>query len=190
MNNAFLYAMGGGFPGDVNRTHPAVIEAVAVDTENPPTAYGQAVVLTAGGKVRRLLAEDTSSNINLSNYVSPATVATVIIYGVTVRPFPAQQSYTPNYCGAVDGNVMPPQTGYIDVLRQGYINVSSTDYVAEKGQKAFVCLNERNQSEFCVFSTRLTIDRILVTNAKYNCASDSTSDQLTELVLNIPSNDQ
>lgn len=102
---AMKYRMQAGFPGDVNRVHPASIEPCLIDANAPPFAYGIGVVIdpTTQG-VRPIVAGDST----LTD-----------IYGVTVRPFPLQQnSVTPQFNSGV-----PPTSGVIDVLRSGYIIV-------------------------------------------------------------------
>lgn len=101
--------MGAGFPGDVNRSHPASIEPCLVDASAPPTLFGQAVVVdpTTEG-VRPLVAGDS---------------ALTTIYGVTVRPFPFQASTGGSYGSAAFGTATPQSPGAIDVLRDGYIMV-------------------------------------------------------------------
>ena len=47
---AFQFRMGAGFFGDVNRTHPFTVEPGLMDPTNPPTAYGQAVVVDSVSK--------------------------------------------------------------------------------------------------------------------------------------------
>lgn len=104
---AFQFRMGAGFPGDVNRTHPASIEPSLIDSSAPPTAYGQPVLVdpTTQG-VRPFASGDT---------------AVTAAYGVTVRPYPIQQSSASNFGAAAFGAATPPASGAIDVLRAGYI---------------------------------------------------------------------
>ena len=106
---AFTYRMGAGFAGDVNRTHPASIEPVLTNQTNPPTRYGDPVVVdTATNTVRKLLSTDT---------------AVTVIYGILVRPFPIQAaSSAGNYGAASIGNAVPPVGVQVvqDVLREGY----------------------------------------------------------------------
>lgn len=106
---AFGFRMGAGFPGDVNRSHPASIEPCLIDSLAPPTQYGQAVLVdpTTQG-VRPYVAGDQSNTVPSG-------------YGVTVRPFPTQQASASNYGAAGFGSVTPPATGIMDVLRSGYI---------------------------------------------------------------------
>lgn len=122
---AYTYRMGAGFVGDVNRTHPASIEPVLIDVNSPPTAYGQAVVVdpTTQG-VRPLGAGDTSLDA---------------IYGITVRPFPLQQSSANNYGTIGIGAATPPVAGVMDVLRSGYIMAALTGNAsAVKGGRVYV----------------------------------------------------
>ncbi len=103
---SFGYRMGAGFPGDVNRTHPASIEACLVDVNAPPTLYGQAVVVDATTQgVRPLVAGDSALND---------------IYGITVRPFPIQQQAATNYGASNIGAGTPPTSQPMDVLRSGH----------------------------------------------------------------------
>lgn len=122
---AFQFRMGAGFPGDVNRTHPASIEPTLIDSADslPPTAYGQAVLLATANKgVRPYAGGD--------NATKP--------YGVTVRPYPTQQS-TGGMSSSL-GSATPPTSGVIDVLRSGYIMVQipTTDAAPVKGGAVFV----------------------------------------------------
>jgi hypothetical protein len=102
---AFTYRMGAGFVGDVNRTHPASIEPCLIDSNAPPTAYGQAVLVDATTQGVRPFTTTDNAQTDL--------------YGVTVRPYPLQaNTATPTLNSGT-----PPTTGVIDVLRSGYIMV-------------------------------------------------------------------
>jgi hypothetical protein len=106
---AFQFRMGAGFFGEVNRTHPFTIEPGLMDPTNPPTAYGQAVVVDATSKkIRRIIAGDT---------------ALIDVYGFTVRPFPFNDPGTgaPYGAQALGGFTTPIQGQPIDVLRSGYM---------------------------------------------------------------------
>jgi hypothetical protein len=107
---AFQYRMGAGFAGDVNRTHPASIEPGLLDATNPPAGYGVAVqVNTAANSIRGLLATD---------------YAATNVYGVTVRPYPFQQSTAALANAAVGFGSAGIFAGQpVDVLRSGYIMV-------------------------------------------------------------------
>lgn len=125
---AFTYRMGAGFPGDVNRTHPASISANLVDTTDYPTLYGNPVVYTSANKVRKIKASDQSNTVDLR----PA--------GLVVRPYPTQQSTASNYGQADLGNAAPPVTGIVDVLTKGFAMVKLNTGVAApvKGGRIFV----------------------------------------------------
>lgn len=104
---ALTYRMQAGFPGDVNRTHPASIEPCLIDASAPPTAYGQPVLVDATTQgVRPFAAGDQSASA-------------VNFYGFTVRPYPLQSNTaTPQF-----NTGTPPVTGVIDVVRFGYVMV-------------------------------------------------------------------
>ncbi len=105
---AFLYRMGAGFAGDVNRTHPATIEPCMMHASTPPTAYGAPVLVdTATNSVRAWLIGDG---------------AVVLVYGITVRPYPYQPATATNF-GSVGFGAGAPATSAIDVIREGYILV-------------------------------------------------------------------
>lgn len=109
---AFAFRMGAGFAGDVNRTHPASIEPCLIDPTLPPTGYGHPVLVDATSQgVRAFAAADQSNTVAKG-------------YGLTVRPYPIQQSSASNYGQANLGAATPPVTGIIDVLRAGYIMVN------------------------------------------------------------------
>jgi len=106
----FAFRMGAGFPGDVNRTHPVSIEPMQLDATNPPTFFGQPVVLDGTShNPRKLLAGDT---------------ALTSIEGVIVRPYPTQQAQaSTDFAPATFNSGGPNKTIVQDVMRWGYINV-------------------------------------------------------------------
>lgn len=123
---AFGFRMPAGFPGDVNRGHPASIEPCLIDASAPPTAYGQPVLpdSTTNG-VRPFAAGDT---------------AVTTMWGVTVRPFPVQASTGTAYGGAAFGTATPPTSGAIDIMRSGYImaKLPAGSAATTKGAAVFV----------------------------------------------------
>ncbi len=101
---AFPYRMFTGFPGDVNRTHPASIEPNQNNATNPLDVFGNAVVVnTADNTVRKILTSDT---------------AITSIYGIGVRPYPTQQAS--GGASASFGVGAPNPAQPLDVLRNGY----------------------------------------------------------------------
>lgn len=106
---AFTYRMGAGFPGDVNRTHPASILPALINTTTPPRAFGDPVIVnTADNTVKGVVPGDNN-----------ATAAAV--YGITVRSYPTQQQS--GGMSSALGAAVPPTSGIMDVLRQGFIFV-------------------------------------------------------------------
>lgn len=131
---AFPYRMGAGFPGDVNRTHPASIEPVLQSSGHPALLYGEAVINDAAvaNTVRPLAAGDA---------------AVTIIVGVTVRPYPIQNLTGNINAGQGDalGSGTPPAVGAIDVLRTGYVMVKiPAGQATIKGGAVFVYVNASN----------------------------------------------
>lgn len=126
---AFAFRMGAGFPGDVNRTHPVSIEPALQNAATPLTAYGQPCVADTAGAtntVRRLGAGDSG----LTD-----------IYGVSVRPFPTQDSGAAGVYGAQSlGAATPPATGEIDIMKSGYImgQMNTAAAAVTKGAPVFV----------------------------------------------------
>lgn len=123
---AFSFRMGAGFPGDVNRTHPASITPNMMDTDNPVAFYGYPVLVnTSANTVRGMIASDD---------------AVTKIDGILVRPYPTQQ--TSGGMSASLGNAVPPVGPSVcDVLQDGFIIVKQNDFasvVATKGGAVFV----------------------------------------------------
>lgn len=119
---AFQFRMGSGFAGDVNRTHPATIEPCLNDVGTPVLFYGEAVLVdTTNQSVQPFGAGDT---------------AVTVAYGVSVRPYPFQQSSASNFGEAAFGDATPP-AGAIDILRAGYIMAKVTG-TPTKGQPVHV----------------------------------------------------
>lgn len=101
---AFTYRMGAGFPGDVNRMHPASIEPCKINTTTPPTAYGSLVLVDAAtNSIRKVAAGDTG---------------VTKVKGMLVRPYPYQQ--TTGGMSSALGSATPPTSGVADALVGGY----------------------------------------------------------------------
>lgn len=127
---AFQYRMGAGFPGDVNRTHPAEIEPVMIDEDDPIDRYGNVGIIdTVTGGLRAVVTADQSDNVDL------------LPWGALVRPYPAQQVTSSAAYGAASiGSATPPETGIGDVLRNGLIMVQLNTGVTDpvKGGRVYV----------------------------------------------------
>lgn len=119
---AFNYRMPAGFAGDINRSHPASVEPALLDATNPPTFYGQAVVVDAtSGNVRRVGVTDDS--------------ALTDIYGVIARVYPIQQM-TGGPAAAFGAGAVPTNQP-ADILKSGYIMVP-VNGVPKKGDAVFI----------------------------------------------------
>ena len=108
---AFTFSMPGGIPGDLQRAESGfTTEPAPIDYASPPTAYGIPVVVDA-------------TNLGVRGMINTDTVA----YGVLVRPFPLQAATASGFSGAValGGGSVPPTKGVADVLKRGYITVTT-----------------------------------------------------------------
>jgi hypothetical protein len=172
---AFQFRMDAGFAGDVNRTHPASIEPCLIDPTNPPNAYGQAVLVVAASQGVRPYATADASD------ATPSAA-----WGVTVRPFPFQQSSASNFGAASIGAATPPTTGVIDVLRAGYIMATvPAGQAPVKGGAVYVwCTASAGvhvQGGFeAVFSTTNTVK---LSNAFFNGSPDAKGN--VEISFNV-----
>lgn len=120
------YRMAAGFPGDVNRSHPASV-IPAVNSATAPVLYpGQGCVVdTATNTIRALAAGDT---------------AVTDLYGITVRSYPTQVSSASAYGSTSFGVGTLPAGQAVDVLRQGYIlgQLNASAGVPTKGGAVFI----------------------------------------------------
>jgi hypothetical protein len=106
-STAIPFVLPVGAPGTITRMHPDSVEPCLIDGSSPPLYYGEGVVVDATTQgVRPLAAGDT---------------ALTDVYGITVRPFPLQQ--TSGGMSASNNSATPPAFGIIDVLKFGYITI-------------------------------------------------------------------
>ena len=158
---AFTYRMGAGFPGDVNRTHPASILPGLINTAHPVLLYGNPVLVDAES-YRQLLSTDT---------------AVTAIAGVMVRPYPTQQ--TTGGMTATIGAAVPPVSGVCDVINEGFVLTTCGNFAAapcEKGGAVYVWIaastGNHVQGTFEAGAGGAG-DTILLTNARWNNAPDA-----------------
>jgi hypothetical protein len=104
--SAYLYSIPGAIAGNISRSDPTV-EPQIIDATNPPTAFGQPVVIDGTSlNARRFMTGD----------LAPA------VYGILVRGFPMQMG---TYVSSHDFGPGIPQAGEVgDVLKRGYIGVA------------------------------------------------------------------
>lgn len=119
---AFAYRMGAGFPGTPNRSHPMSIEPTQMDPDNPVAGFGLACVISA-------------ANPNMVRQMAPGDNGLTKIYGITVRPYPVQQ--TTGGMNSGFGVGAPALDQPLDVLTSGYIMVPVFG-AATKGAPVYV----------------------------------------------------
>ena len=170
---AIGFKMVAGFPGDVNRTHPASITAELTDVTFPPTLYGQGVIVNpATSSVRQLKTTDTTTP--------------VAIYGITVRPFPSQQ--TSGGMTAGFGTGTPPVSGVIDIIRSGFIIVNLPFGGSPvKNGPVYIRIAASSglhvQGAFEAVADTLGTNTVLVSNAVFNSSPDANGN--VEIAFNI-----
>lgn len=110
-SNAYLYSMPAGIPGVANRLGGRMpeIESQIIDPANPLAAYGLFGQIDATTQLfRKMAAADTT------------------VYGILVRPYPAQPSTASGVSGSValGTAAVPPQTQQaVDVMKSGRMTV-------------------------------------------------------------------
>lgn len=112
MSTAILYRMQAGFPGDVNRTHPASLVPILNDPTNPVAKPGQVGLYNRAAQTMRAVASGDA----VTNGTDPVHIA-----GIAVRAFPIQSATPPGNYGAetIGGGSLP--SGIVDRLQSGFI---------------------------------------------------------------------
>jgi hypothetical protein len=105
MTNAILYRMPNGVQGDLSRPSQATVEAVALASGTPFTAYG------------------TPGKISGNNFVPLTLVGDTTPYGFLVRPFPTT-GVNANDALGVGVPATPAIMGPGNVMRRGYMIVA------------------------------------------------------------------
>lgn len=166
---AFTYRMGAGFPGDVNRFHPAsIVPGLMNSTVQAPRLFGDAVIIdTATNSYRGLVAADGS-----------ATAAA--IDGVVVRPYPTQQT-TGGLSAVLGGGGVPSPNQPVDVISDGFVMVTCNVGTPTKGGAAYVwCATSTGSHVQGGFEAAATgTSTMQVTNAFFNGPPDASG--VTEL---------
>lgn len=113
MSTAILYRMGAGFPGDVNRTHPASISPILNDSATPVAFAGQVAMFNgASNDARAVVAGDAAANGTDVKRIA----------GIAVRAYPVQAvNPAANYDAQSLGASALPAGTVIDTLRSGFI---------------------------------------------------------------------
>lgn len=159
---AFTYRMGSGYPGDVNRTHPASIVPAQMDGTTPVRRYGDAVIFGAANTIRGFAAGDT---------------AVTKLRGVLVRPYPTQQ--TSGGMGATIGAATPPgANSVVDYIEDGFVMVKVDNVAAGavvKGSPVFVwCVASAGNDIQGGFRTAVSAgNTAAIANAEFNGPVDA-----------------
>lgn len=171
---AFQFRMATGFAGDVNRTHPAGIEACLVDTANPPVLYGLAVMA------------DAASPNGIRTIATGDSTATDI-YGVTVRPYPTQPSGQDAAYGQANfGNEAPATIQAIDVLKSGYIMVALQGATAAtKGGAVFVQTTATSGNNLQGGFSAVTASGAIALSSRSYWNGPAGADGIAELALHV-----
>lgn len=157
---AFTYRMGAGFPGDVNRTHPASIVPGLINTSYPALLYGNPVVIDTNS-YRQLLTTDTG---------------VTAIAGVMVRPYPTQQ--TTGGMSASLGNAVPPVSGVCDVIESGFVLATCYNFASVASTKGgavhiWIAATSGNHVQGTFEASATGGSTIAITNARWAGVSDA-----------------
>lgn len=174
---SYKYRMGAGFPGDVNRTHPASIEPVFNDgTLGVPYAGLAALINSAGTGIRAVATGDTG---------------VTVLYGVTCRAYPFQQPTPDATFGQQNVGLESLPLGYVvDVLRLGYITVPIVG-TATKNGAVFVWVGASTGSHVQggFEAAAASPNTAAISNAFFNGPSDLSTNASTgygEIVVRSP----
>lgn len=159
---AFIYRMGAGFPGEVNRTHPASIVPGLQDPTTPVRLYGDPVLFD-------------STNNTIRGYTA-ADAAVAKIKGVLVRPFPTQQ--TSNGMSSSIGAAAPGGARTVqDYIEDGFVLVKCNNAAAgqpSKGSGVYVWFGASAGNDVQGgFTGRANASAILITNAEWTGPVDA-----------------
>lgn len=156
---SYGFRMPAGFPGDVNRTHPASIVPGLVNTSvQAPRLFGDPVLIdTSTNSYRGITASDTSS---------------FACDGFAARPYPTQQ--TSGGMTATLGVGVPATNQPIDILSDGFIIVTCNVGSPTKGGAVYVYTGTSTGSHVqggleAASGSNLT----LITNAFFNGPPDA-----------------
>ncbi len=162
---AFTYRMGAGYPGDVNRTHPAsILPGLMTPTlASKIRLYGDPCLIdTATNSYRGFLSTDT---------------AITKIDGILVRPYPTQQT-TGGMAASLGAAVPPDGPAVIDVIQEGFVIARCNNFATQqptKGGAVFIWIAASSgahvQGGFESVATGGST--IAITNARWNGPADS-----------------
>lgn len=166
---AFNYRMGVGFPGDVNRMHPASIVPGLLDGANAFRFYGELAKFGTGNNYRPVIAADQSATA-------------MKVAGAIVRPYPTQQT-TGGMTSAI-GAATPPTAGVADFLHSGFIMAKMKAGVAvKKGDSVWVwaVATETVNIQGELQAAAVTDKTVPITNARFNGPADALGNVEVEI---------
>lgn len=172
---AFGFRMGGGFPGDVNRMHPASIVPGLLDPTNNFLGYGQVALFGDG---------TTGANNTYRALVAADGSATAIkAAGLIVRPYPTQQMAATSLNAPI-GSAVPPTSGIADFLHAGFMIVKmKAGTTVKKGGAVHVWVAATSganiQGEFAAAAS--TTNTVTLANARYTGPADANGNVEIEI---------
>jgi len=166
---AFGFRMGVGFPGDVNRMHPASIVPGLLDSVNTFRAYGEPAIFGSANNYRGVIPADGS-------------VTAIKIAGCLVRPYPTQQM-SGGMTTAI-GSVAPPTSGVADFMHAGFMTVKAKAGVTfKKGDPVYVwcaaTAGANIQGEYNNVAS--STNTVQITNARFNGPADASGNAEIEV---------
>lgn len=169
-DTAIPFRMGAGFPGDVNRGHPASIEPCQLDLAAPLSGYGLPVLVDAA--------------TNTVRPITAADQALTEIWGVAVRPYPIQQATTTqNYGAAPYGGAGVPVQQPIDILRGGYVFVTVVGAPAKGGAVHIWAAASGGGHTLGGFETNASGGNTMDLSSAYSYNSPPDTNGVCELIL-------
>lgn len=162
---SFGYRMPAGFPGDVNRTHPAsIVPGIMNTTVQAPRLFGDPVVI------------DTATNSYRG--VTAGDITTFAVDGFVVRPYPTQQT-TGGLTASIGGGA-PSINQPVDVLSDGFIMAKCYVGAPLKGGAVYVYTGVSTGSHVQGgLEAAAVANATLISNAFWNGPADSNG--VTEL---------
>ena len=184
---AYQYRMNSGSPGSVTRNHPANIFPHMNDPvgSNPLTYFGQAALFDAANNSVRAVNHTADSALGAT---------TVALAGVSVRPYPGQDTGAgETYGAAAFGGGGPAAAAPLDVLVKGSILVTQGEPAAVAAPSALggivyvrVTVGAGNFAALPVGGFETVVDttpanQLIVANAYWNGPADAAG--VAELVI-------
>ena len=160
---AYGYRMPAGFPGDINRMHPASVVPGMPNVTTPPRLIGDPVKVDTATNSYRGFAAGDQHDSNLTS-----------LHGVTVRSYPTQQS-TGGMASAF-GTAVPQAGVPLDFLVSGFIMVKipAGQTVTKNGAVFVWCSASTGAHVLGGFEGALDAgDTVAISNARFTGPADA-----------------